>query len=181
MQVLGRVRHPRPGPAVGLSGRAPAPIIGAGARPATEWAAVREHHQKLEEPKRCFAYSLRETTERGAGGGSSQLNGGERRLGGAEEVNESSGRKEVHMPLRTFINEAYAENSSLGRFLRAWRQQPAQGPGATTGCKSAGGSACRRGLFPCAAPTFGKEGRPSASSQASSIVQLSRVPSPSAH
>ena len=69
------------------------------------------------------------------------------------------------MPLRTFTNEAYAENSSLGRFLRAWRQQPAQGPGATTGCKSAGGSACRRGLFPCAAPTFGKEGRPSASSR----------------
>ena len=69
------------------------------------------------------------------------------------------------MPLRTFIKEAYVKNSSLGRFLRAWREQPAQGPGATTGCKSVGGSACRRGLFPCAAPTFGKERRPSASSR----------------
>ena len=90
---------------------------------------------------------------------------GESGAGGAEEVDPSSGRDEVHKPLRVFIKQVYAENSSLGRFLRAWRSQPAQDPGQTTGCKSVGGSACRRGLFPCAAPTLGREGKQSASSR----------------
>ena len=63
-----------------MSGRAPAPINGAGARPATERAAVREHQQKLEELQQKLEEhqqkleehqqkldSLRGTTERGAG------------------------------------------------------------------------------------------------------------------
>ena len=165
MQVLGRVRHPRPGAADQLNGRAPAPIFGASARAATERSAAREHLQKLKEPNGNLACLLRQKTERGAGCGSSQLMRGESGAGGAEEVDPSSGRDEVHKPLRVFIKQVYAENSSLGRFLRAWRSQPAQDPGQTTGCKSVGGSACRRGLFPCAAPTLGREGKQSASSR----------------
>ena len=165
MQVLGRVRHPRPGTAVGLSGRAPAPILGAGARPATERAAVREHLKACGELESDFANLLRNKTELGAGSDSSQLMSGESCSGGAGVSDEGSGRREVHRPLRDFITSAYAENSSLGRFLRAWRSQPPQDPAKTKECKSAGGTACRIRLFPCEAPSFGKVGKRRASSR----------------
>ena len=157
MQVLGKVRHPGPGSPNRLSGRAPAPTLGAGARPATERAAVREHLKAVGELEGDFAYLLRNKTELEAGSDSSQLMSGESCSGGAGVSDEGSGRREVHRPLRDFITSGYAENSSLGRFLRAWRSQAPQDPAKNKECKSAGGSACRKGLFPCAAPFVGKE------------------------
>ena len=118
---------------------------------------MREHLKACGELESDFANLLRNKTELGAGSDSSQLMSGESCSGGAGVSDEGSGRREVHRPLRDFITSAYAENSSLGRFLRAWRSQAPQDPAKNKECKSAGGSACRKGLFPCAAPFVGKE------------------------
>ena len=67
MQVLGRIRHPRPGLANCVNGTASAPIVGAGARPATERAAVREHLKAVGALDGDSAHLLRKKTELEAG------------------------------------------------------------------------------------------------------------------
>ena len=85
---------------------------------------MREHLKACGELESDFANLLRNKTELGAGSDTSQLMSGESCSGGAGVSNEGSGRREVHRPLRAFIANTYAENSSLGRFLRACRSQP---------------------------------------------------------
>ena len=85
-------------------------------------------------------------------GDNSQLSGSESCPSEAAKA-DGDGRAEVDVPLHVFITTAYAENSTLGAFLRAWRSQSSRVPTRSGKCKPRGGSA-RRGLFPCASPVF---------------------------
>ena len=125
MQILGGVRQPRPrDPELGLGARARLRALGAAARCANERSSVRscEKHLRVAEGDLSYVYRRKG----GNGIEFSQFNGSKSCWSGAEETNGSTGRKEVHEPLRTFISEVYADNSTLGKFLRAWRSQPAE-------------------------------------------------------